>query len=62
MNAQGERREERKVKAQEGHEEAKEVTTQEKCVEAKKETNSMYEESDVSKRHMTWWKTHGGSV
>ena len=32
------------------------VTTQEKCVEAKKETNSMHEESDVSKRHMTWWK------
>ena len=32
------------------------MTTQEKCVEAKKETNSMHEESDVSKRHMTWWK------
>ena len=56
MNAQGERREERKVEAQEGHEEAKEVTTQDKCVEAKKETNSMYEESDVSRRHVTWWK------
>ena len=55
--AQEERREEeRKVQAQEGHEEAEEVTTQEKCVEAKKETNSMQEECDVSKRHMTWWK------
>ena len=51
-----ERREEREVEAQEGHEEAEEVTTQENCVEAKKETNSMHEESDVSKRHMTWWK------
>ena len=32
------------------------MTTQEKCVEAKKETNSMHEENDVSKRHVTWWK------
>ena len=44
-----------KFEAQEGHEEAKEVTTQEKCVEAKKE-NSMHEENDVSNRHVTWWK------
>ena len=28
------------------------MTTQENCVETKKETNSMYEESDV----MTWWR------
>ena len=31
------------------------TTTQEKCVEAKKE-NSMHEENDVSNRHMTWWR------
>ena len=55
MSAQGERREEREVEAQEGHERAEEVTTQEKCVGVKKETNSMYE-NDVSNRYMTWWK------
>ena len=54
--AQEEREEEREVEAQEGHDGEEEVTTQEKCVEAKKEANSMHEESDVSKRHMTWWK------
>ena len=32
------------------------MTTQEECVEAKRETNSMHEESDVSNRHMTWWR------
>ena len=32
------------------------MKTQEKCVEAKKETNSMHEENDVSNRHMTWWR------
>ena len=57
--AQGERRER---KTQEGHEEEEEMTTQEKCVEAMKETNSMHKESDVSNRHMTWWKNAGGSV
>ena len=31
------------------------MTTQEKCVEEQKETNSMHEESHVSNRHMTWW-------
>ena len=31
------------------------MTSQEKCVEAKKE-NSMHEENDVSNRHMTWWR------
>ena len=31
------------------------MTTQETCVEAKKEMNSMHEEIDVSSRHMTWW-------
>ena len=31
------------------------MTTQDKCVGAKKETNSVHE-NDVSKRHMTWWK------
>ena len=51
----GERREAREVKAQEGHEGKEEMTTQKKCVEAKKETNSLHEESDVSNRHMTWW-------
>ena len=43
MSAQGERREEGEIEAQEGHEEAEEVTTLEKCVEAKKGTNSMHE-------------------
>ena len=43
-------------KAQEGHDGEEEMTTQETCVEAKKEMNSMYEESDVSNRHMTWWR------
>ena len=47
---------EEQVEAQEGHEEAKEVTTQEKCVGAKTQTNSMCEENDVSNRHMTWWR------
>ena len=32
------------------------MATQEKCVEAKKETNSTHEEMDVSNRHMTWWR------
>ena len=32
------------------------MATQEKCVEAKKEANSMHEENDVSNRHMTWWR------
>ena len=54
--AQEERREERKVEAQEGHDGEEEMTTQENCVETKKEMNSMYEESDVSNRHMTWWR------
>ena len=55
--AQEERREEEgKVEAQEGHEGKEEMTTHEECVEAKKETNSMHEESDVSNRHMTWWR------
>ena len=54
--AQGERREEREVEAQERHDGEEEMTTQEKCVEAKKEANSMHEENDVSNRHMTWWR------
>ena len=50
MRAQEER--EKGVKAQE--ELRQEVmTTQEKCVEAKKDMNSMHEENDVSNRHMT---------
>ena len=49
--AQEERREEREVGAQERHDGEEEMTTQENCVEAMKETNSMYEESDVSNRH-----------
>ena len=56
VKAQEERREERKVEAQEGHDGEEEMTTQENCVETKKEMNSMYEESDVSNRHMTWWR------
>ena len=44
----------RGVDAQEGH--GEEMTTQEKCVEAKNESNSMHEENDVSSRHMTWWR------
>ena len=48
--------EKKEVEAQEGHERAEDVTTQEKCVEAKNEANSMHEQSDVSNRHMTWWK------
>ena len=36
VRAQEERREEGKVKAQEGHEAEEEITTQEKVVEAKK--------------------------
>ena len=55
-------KEEGEIEAQEGHGGGQEMTTQEKCVEAKKEANSMHEESDVSNRHMTWWQTHGGSV
>ena len=49
-------KEEGEAQAQEGHGGGQEMTTQEKCVEAKKEANSMHEESDVSNRHMTWWK------
>ena len=45
---------EREADAQEGH--RGEMTTQEKCVEAKKEVSSMHEENDVSNRHMAWWK------
>ena len=54
--AQEERRGEREVEAQEGHDGEEEMATQEKCVEANKETNSMHEENDVSNRHMTWWR------
>ena len=54
VKAQEERREEREVEAHEGHDREKEMATQEKCVEAQKETNSMHEENDVSNRHMTW--------
>ena len=32
------------------------MTTQEECVEVNKEMNSMHEENDVLKRHMTWWR------
>ena len=48
--------ERRRVKAQDGHEGKEVLTTQEECVEEKKETNSM-QEKDVSNRHMTWWKS-----
>ena len=57
-DAQEERKaqeERRRAKAQEEHEGKEEMTTQEECVEGKKETNSM-QENDVSNRHMTWWK------
>ena len=53
--AQGGRREEREVEAQEGHDGEEEMATQEKCVEVKKEANSM-QENHVSNRHMTWWR------
>ena len=46
---------EEQVEAQEGHEGEEAMTTQEKCVEEQKETNSMHEESHVSNRRMTWW-------
>ena len=52
-SSEGEMRDVGRTKSAEGKEE---MTTQEKCVEEKKETNSMHEESDVSNRHMTWWK------
>ena len=49
----GAKRRKRKLsEAQEGHKGKEEMTTQEKCVETKKETNSTHEENDVSKRHM----------
>ena len=55
--AQEERREEeRTVQAKQGHEGKAEMTTPGECVEEKKERKSMQEESDVSNRHMTWWK------
>ena len=47
--------ERRRAEAQEGHEGKEVLTTQEECVEEKKETNSM-QEKDVPNRHMTWWK------
>ena len=47
--AQEERREEREVEAQEGHDGEEETTTQEKCLEGKKEVNSTHEEKYVSK-------------
>ena len=50
------RAQEEQVEAQEGHEGEEAMTTQEKCVEEQKETNSMHEESHVSNRHMTWWQ------
>ena len=50
------RKRENRERAQEGHDGEEEMTTQETCVEAKKEMNSMYEESDVSNRHTTWWR------
>ena len=54
--AQEEQEEERKVEAQEGHDGEEEMTTQENCVEVKKERNSMHEEGHVSNRHMIWWQ------
>ena len=64
MSAQGERErqgrdgeaQEREVDAQEGHGIEEETTTQEECVEDKKEGNSVHEGNDVSNRHMTWWR------
>ena len=58
VRAQGERErqeEEREVEAQREHEgEEKEMTTQGRCVEAKKkEANSTHEDNDVSNRHVT---------
>ena len=32
------------------------MTSQEKCVEAKKEATSLHGGNDASSRHMTWWK------
>ena len=48
--------EKKEVKAQERHDREEEKRTQEKCVEAKKEANSIHEENDVSNGHRTWWK------
>ena len=53
---------ESEVKAQVRHEEEGERTSQEECGEMKRETKTMHEENDVSNRHMTWWRTFGGSV
>ena len=47
---------EEQIEAQEGHEGEEAMTTQEKCAEEQKETNSMHEENDVSNRHMAWWR------
>ena len=62
MRSRGLRKSKRKksmLSGSEGHEGKEEMTTQEKCVETKKETTSMHEESDVSNRLMTWWKNAG---
>ena len=48
---------ERRVEAQEGHEDEGEGTTREGIVEEKGEgTNSLQEKNHVSNRHMTWWQ------
>ena len=43
---------EEQVEAQQGHEGEDSMTTQKKCVEEQKETNSMHEQHDVSNRHI----------
>ena len=52
----GQEEREKEARAQEGHEGKEEMTTQEECIEEKKETYSMQEDNDVSNRHMLWWK------
>ena len=47
---------EEQVEAHEGHAGEEAMTTQKKCVEEQKETNSMHEENDVSNGHMARWR------
>ena len=61
MSPQEERREQESEVETQGGRESEEVRnrTQEECVEEKREgesRNQICEDSDVSNRHMTWWR------
>ena len=56
VSAQGERESHMREGPKRARWRKKEMTTQEKCVEIKKEAKFNARKNDVSNRHMSWWK------